>query len=475
MNISRHFRKSLLIASIFFSAQSFSQMPTVSSAILFRDSAVCAVWSQNDPTLVAYALLQSDGHYRLHKANVGPANQRLNEDCITCGNPLLPGKTEGNPIFHPNNKYLGFIAEKAIHPGDSFGATPGIGQYSDIWVMTMDGTKAYQLTNTPNSADSVCGIIFAFFSPDGKKMCWSQMTTAANPFDCIFPGKLCFGGWDIKIADFVDHPVSGPSLQNIKTIRPGGIPAFNEVYGWTPDGNKLLFASDYDQVWVWADQIYEMDTLGNNIKQLSATGGSVGWPYCEHAFSTPDGKHIVWITNRENMVGSSKGGDDWWIMNSDGTQQQRFTYFNDTTSSYWTGDTHINGFGCFSPDGKKFIGDVGGSQPIQTDPTQKYQVWIMDLNQSTGVQANEESGAKFHVYPNPATDQITLAVDIVDVGEYKIEIVNVLGQMVYQKSISINSTGRIETHLATGDLKPGAYVISVGNDNGIYKKKLLKE
>jgi Tol biopolymer transport system component len=436
----------------------FAQTPSISSVTLFRDSAMCSVWSQSDPTLVAYSVLKPSGYYKITVANVGTGNQPVNEHCITCGNALLPGKTEGNPIFHPNGKYMALIAEKAVHPGSSSNSTPGIGQYSDIYAMTMDGTKVYQLTNTPNSVDSVCGLMFMFFSPDGKKICWTQMTKAVNAGDCLLPfGKLCFGGWDVKIADFVDDAVTGPSIKNIKTIRPGGVAAFNECYGWTPDGKKMLFASDYNQSWVWSDQIYSMDTLGNNITQLTTTGGAVGWPYCEHAFSSPDGKNIVWITNRENTVGASKGGDDWWIMKSDGTQQHRFTFFNDSTSSYWTGDTHINGFGCFSPAGNKFIGDVGGAQPIQTDPTMVSQVYIMNLNTSTAIAESNENllADKFIVFPNPATDHLTIMLrDNNDKIYYS--VYSLIGSKLYE-----------------GTFVGGSSVIDINNyPNGMYFIKL---
>ena len=120
-----------------------------------------------------------------------------------------------------------------------------------------------------------------------------------------------------------------------------------------------------------------MDTLGGNITQLTSTAKN--YPYNEHAFYTPDGKNIVWMTNREAKKGNSEGGDDWWIMNSDSTNQRRLTYFNDPTCPYWTGTTHINGHGSFSPGGKRFIGDVGESKPIQLNPKAYGSIYIINL------------------------------------------------------------------------------------------------
>ncbi len=443
---------------------------TLSSVTLFRDSAMCSTWSQQDPTLLAYSLEQPDGHYEICLANVGPSNQRINERCITCGNSLLPGKTVGNPTFDPKGKYIAFIAEKAVHPGGSFNATPGIGQYSDVWAMTMDGTKAFQLTNTPNSVDSTCGVMFLFFSPDGKKIMWTQMTKPVNGGDCLLPfGKLCFGGWVVKIADFVDNAITGPSLKNIRTIQPGGVNAFNEAYGWTPDGKKILFASDYNQPWVWADQIYSMDTLGNNIQQLSTTGGAVGWPYCEHAFSSPDGKEIVWVSDRDQKTGSSKGGDDWFIMNSDGTNQRRLAYFNDSTSSYWTGDVHVNGFGSFSPDGKRFAGDVGGSVPVQQDPTQIYHIYIINLNNTaTGIQSNEKlSAEKFYVFPNPASDLLNVTFKG-NFSDTYYSIYNLLGSKLSEGVFT-----DVSSHIDISGYSDGMYFLKLSDGKTEITKKFL--
>ena len=349
-----------------------AQKPEI-SVTLFRDSAFGAVWSRHDSNLVAYNAMQPNGYFGIYLANINSANHRINERCLTCDNPSLPGKNKGAPDFQSTGKYIVFIAEKANHPGSSANSVPGIGTYSDIWVLTLDGKKATQLTHTPNSRDSASGIIFSIFSPDGKKLSWTEMIGKVN----IWKGRQQFGSWVIKTANFIDDSIRGPYLANIKVYQPGGVPAFNEGYGWSPDGSKLIFASCFNQFWVWDDQIYTMDILGSNIRQLTSTSNS--YPYNEHAFYSPDGKNIVWMTNRDAHKGSSKGGDDWWIMNSNSTNQRRLTYFNDPVSPYWTGSTHILGHGSFSPNGKRIIGDIGESKPIQVNPTAYGSIYVINL------------------------------------------------------------------------------------------------
>ena len=378
---------------------------TAISVTKFRDSALACTWCQYDSTLVAYNLLQN-GYYGIYLASIGPNNTCINERCMSCNNSSLPGKNVAQPTFQPAGKYLLFTAEKATHAGSSSNSIPGIGLYNDLWVMTMDGKKAYQLTNMPDTG--ISGIIECYFSPNGKEVMWDQLTEPA-----ALAGKQEFGYWVIKIAPFIDDSINGPSIDTtrIKVFEPGNTPAFNEPYGWSPDGSRIIFASDYNQFWVWDDQIYTMDTDGNNIEQMSST--SVNYPYCEHAFYSQNGKYIVWMTDKDATSGSSVGGDDWWIMNADTTDQERLTYFNDTTSSYWTGSKHICCHGCFCSSSTRFIGDVTGPEPVQVNPDSSIgAAYIITFNtKATGVPIYTQSSITCNIYPNPANTIINILLN----------------------------------------------------------------
>lgn len=88
-----------------------------------------------------------------------------------------------------------------------------------------------------------------------------------------------------------------------------------------------------------------MDTSCANIQQLTDKD------YNEHAFYTPDGSKIVWMTNT-----NTKTGTDWWMMDANGGNKTRLTWFNDKKSSQYAGRTVWCGFGSFSPDATQFIG-----------------------------------------------------------------------------------------------------------------------
>jgi Tol biopolymer transport system component len=453
-----------LIAFVFLLSQrTYSQRPNI-TVTKFRDSALAGQWCQYDSTLVAYNLLRPNGQYAIYLANVGPGNTLVNEWCFNCLNSSLPGKNYAQPTFDPLGKYMLFTSEKAHHAGGSGTSIPGIGTYNDLWLMTMDGSKAWQLCNMPDSGLSA--IIEPWFNPGGTEIMWCQMTDSVN----IAVGKQEFGYWVIKIAPFIDDTINGPHIDSsgIRTIMPGGTPAFNEPYGWSPDGTRILFASDYNQFWVWDDQIYTMDTNGNNIEQMTSTAHS--YPYCEHGFYSADGQHIVWMTDLDNKVGASVGGDDWFIMNSDTTDQERLTYFNDTTSSYWTGSTHINCHGSFSPDNMKFIGDVTGKDPVQVNPDSSIGAdYIITINSLTGIRPISQNVLECNLYPNPASTSITITVNSNSVN-MQYSIYDLLGNKILESQF----TGK-SCIINVSSLSDGIYFFKIFNANTTINKKFAVE
>ncbi|MFO0891889.1 MAG: hypothetical protein U0790_22470 [Isosphaeraceae bacterium] len=264
-----------------------------------------------------------------------------NDVCLTEGVPSLPRKHIGSPSWHPTGRYLVVVVEKARHAGTSVEATPGFGGYTDIWCLTPDGRRAFQLTDLPGSPDE--GVICPRFSPDGKRLVWAGRLQRPNFLD----PKMAFGRWAIMVGDFVDAGEK-PRLRNIRSFQPGGA-AFYETYGLSVDGKRIIFCSSMNQRSVWDQQIYTISsTTGRDVRQL--THGD----YNEHAFYTPDGKSIVWMTNR----GSIRGGADWWIMRSDGSGKRRLTHFNQPGHEHDMGRAVWAGLGSFSPEGRRFVGDI---------------------------------------------------------------------------------------------------------------------
>jgi len=311
---------------------------------LFRKNGTEANWCKAT-NQIAYTTRGPDNLWGIHVSF--PSGEK--DVWITENNPVLPPYHKGTPDWHPSGRYILFVAEKAKHPGPHKWSIPGIGNYTDIWLMTPDGKQAWQLTNTPVS--SHVGIIIPFFSHDGKKIVWAQRYGDVS----LLNQKQICGWWDLKVADFVDTP-GNPHLANIRTIRPAGAKAFNESYGFTPDDRSIIFCSDYNQPSFWSSQIFTCSAEdGSNIKQLTEKA------YNEHAFYSTDGKHIVWMTTMGNF-----GGTDWWMMDADGSNKHRLTNFNKSGHPEYSRKRKTACLGGFGPDNNAFVGGVLDSIFSQT-------------------------------------------------------------------------------------------------------------
>ncbi|MCW5907467.1 MAG: PD40 domain-containing protein [Chitinophagales bacterium] len=309
----------------------------ITKVTTFREHGLDVSWDQSGSNRIAYSMKGADGYYDIYLAQPDGSN----DTCLTCNHPLLPNKHIANMAWHPSGKWLVAVVEEAAHAGSSADALPGFGAYCDIWLISDDASKAFMLVDIPSDYDH--GVICPRFSNDGKQLVWTDRKAAPN----ILDPKKTAGYWTIKLADFVLQGDTMPVVSNIRTLEPDG-DAFYEVYGFSPDNSRLIFCSNMNKPSFWDEHIYTMDTTGNDVKKLTDKD------YNEHGFYSPDGSKIVWMSN----TNSSKGGTDWWQMNTDGSNKKRLTYFNEQNNEQSAANAVWAGLGSFSPDGKRFVGGV---------------------------------------------------------------------------------------------------------------------
>src|SRR6185312_3822427 len=151
----------LIFASLLLTNLSLTAQEVKTS--LFRQQGEGVAWSPDGKQIV-YDMkgAEPNKYYEIHIADTNGQH----DTCISALNPDIPHRHTGSPDWHPSGKYIMFVAEQAVHPGNSVPAIPGLGTYTDIWVMTRDYKHAYKLTNTPPDNDH--GIIGPHFSHDGK-------------------------------------------------------------------------------------------------------------------------------------------------------------------------------------------------------------------------------------------------------------------------------------------------------------------
>lgn len=291
--------------------------------------------------LIAFDRAGANGIYELCTCKADGSDIKV----ISAGLEGLPGKNVGGPTWSPDGKWLVFQAEKATHDTmTAYAPTPGGGMFNDLWALDMATKKARPLRVIPNSSD--CGVLHAHFSADGKRLSWSEMYSGPRG-----GGAREFGWYWLMVADVKAGP-DGLSLSNIRKFQPAG-PGFYENHGFSPDGKKLIYTTSALTPTVSAmerEDICVYDMAMDQQMRLTQSG------YNEHAIFSPDGKQIVWMTNEGiASTGSAFRGTDYWIMNADGSNKRRLTYFNDPTSPMYVPGLTVASDFSWRPDGKAFV------------------------------------------------------------------------------------------------------------------------
>ena len=266
------------------------------------------------------------------------------EKCLTCntGGVLSEGH-QGQPAWHPSGNFLVFQSQKKKFTGGwgrDLSATPGFGQFCDLWLWDIRTNRFYQLTHTEDKKGT--GVLHPHFSHDGTKLTWSQLYEKTGPMG------LGAGNWKLKIADF-GFQNGVPELTNIQSFEPGG-PSFYENHGTSPDDRKLLFTGSFEWDgkgdWFKSTRIYLLDLYTNGLKKLTY---EPSWH--EHALYNPANGRIVWMTGKQNQ----SGGTDYWSMNPDGSDKRRITDYNHGALPTHRGKKIVSADASFSPDGTQLM------------------------------------------------------------------------------------------------------------------------
>ena len=337
----------LVMFQSFFSPQLIGKIYKVKDIKVIKEYGKSLDWSYKK-NLIVSAKLGRDGYYDVFVMRPDGSN----EQCLTCRKPGVPQKHNGNPSWHPSGDYIIFTAEKKNNPVRlKKWAVPGTGFNCDLWVMTSDGKNFYQLTNYPLKRP-FRGVIHPQFSHDGKELFWAER---------VKHGKSFGGGWVLKIADFITDSRK-PHLENIRTFEPGEWNCFYESHAFSNDDKRVLFSGNlkFGQSPVGLD-IYELNLETNELKRLTDTPGD--WD--EHAHYSPDGKKIAWMSSTGfNIKWGDISGHNWarylktelWIMDADGSNKQRLTYFNEPGHpEYMGGRRCIVSDSAWGPDGKRIV------------------------------------------------------------------------------------------------------------------------
>lgn len=298
-------------------------------------------WSSKN--VIAFDRKGKDGYFDIYLLRPGSGDER----CLTCDRPELPNRQIGQPAWHPDGVWLAFQAQRGGPRGlpalTDFFANPGAGIANDVWVT--NGEKFWHLTNVPRGYG---GVLHPQFSHDGRQLLWAERVAARG-------GK--WGRWVLKIADFsVENGT--PRLNRIRTLAPGRQQRFYESHGFSKDNRRILFSGNLDGQDETGLDIYWHDLNAERLTNL--TNSPNVWD--EHAHVSPSDRHIVWMSTRDILEGPIdpvKMRGDYWMMDADGKNQQRITYFNQPGhEQYMGGAGAVAADFAWSPDGRQIAAYV---------------------------------------------------------------------------------------------------------------------
>jgi TolB protein len=202
-------------------------------------------------------------------------------------------------------------------------------------------------------------------------VCFLGGAFQAAPADPVETAKILYvstvtGNADIFITD------SGGKGQPINLTRHE---AHDLFAAWSPDGKHIVFASDRDG----AVNLYVMDADGKNVRQLTMENSVSRGP----AWS-PDGKKIAFTRHVANNV-------EIFVMDADGQNAVNIT-----------NDPHYDADPAWSPDSKRIV------FASARDNVPGFRLYIMDADGSNLKEVTKENNTAGFVYPAWSPDGKTI-------------------------------------------------------------------
>jgi len=312
-----------------------------------------------DGTHLAYDKADEKGVYHLYVAS----SDGSNPVCISCD--VAPNRNVFSSVWTPDGKLLLVRRED---DSSFFGWLGWNGQgwvseleengvWCDLYAVTPEGKTWTKLLGIDTTAPTD-GLMQVHLSPDGTHVVWSKLTETAGT------NNNPWGTYKIMEADFTQSP---PSISNTRDITPKMPGHFFEAHGFSPDGSKLLFASDSGAAFQWNMNIFSLDLSSGVATKLTS---GLGW--YEHAYYTPSGNRITYMSSDGSY---EMYETEVWSMNPDGSDKQQVTHFNTPGYAEYAQQVVMAGVPSFSADGTQMI---VGLQLKASYPQR--QMWLLQCN-----------------------------------------------------------------------------------------------
>ncbi|MEE2776529.1 MAG: hypothetical protein VYE73_07165 [Acidobacteriota bacterium] len=270
------------------------------------------------------------------------------ERCLTCAHYDLRKTNAFNPAWHPSGDLVVFQVQKQarrLDLGPIEMATANRGLFSDLWIADVGGKRIWQLTQVvPNGG----AIIDPHFSYEGSQLLWSERVVSRV-------GR--WGTWVLRVATLKGDKI--PRLAKPQVFQPGRQKLFLTGSAFTPDDRGVFIAGNREEGQRENGMdIYRVDLATKRAERLTHSRNA--WD--EKARVTAKGDRILWVSAGEITLRDAGAEPklpleqlrELWVMDLDGGDKQRLTYFNHPGANESLRAAIVNDFSQ-SPDGSEVL------------------------------------------------------------------------------------------------------------------------
>jgi tricorn protease-like protein len=168
------------------------------------------------------------------------------------------------------------------------------------------------------------------------------------------------------VADFIVDASGKPGLFNARDITPAG-GVFVEAHGFSPDGKKVLFASDMGNSDSHNMDIWVLDLTSGTPTKLTP---DTNWD--EHGTYSPGGKNITYMAGE---LGVWSWSTDLMMVNADGTNKRRLTAFNHAGQPGYTGELTMVARPTWNRDGTR----MAVTEQLANGYPSRRRLWVLDF------------------------------------------------------------------------------------------------
>ena len=196
---------------------------------------------------------------------------------------IYTAKPDGSDLRRLTN-YGVYTAEAVVSPdGKKIVFTSLKDGDLDIYTMNVDGTDVRRLTTTPGYDGG------PWWSPDGKQIAYR----AWHPTDSAL----------VNYRELLAQRLVRPNRMELWVMNADGsgqrqitqLGGANFGPSWTPDGQRLIFSSNYTEPRSGNFDLYLINLDGTGLKRVTTSVTFDGFP-----MFSPDGRKLVWASNRHD-------------------------------------------------------------------------------------------------------------------------------------------------------------------------------